>query len=149
MLSLSQVNKPFGDPEDGLQVEKGELRIVARGDEINALKEITTRVHFVNHEFAAKNRDVMRGFFRAHYRALEYMMDHKEDSAKIWIKNAELKLPESLVLKTWDFYNKAALAPKPIRGIPRTMEDAVKFNFLKQKLTQAEVDQLIDLSYLQ
>jgi hypothetical protein len=77
------------------------------------------------------------------------MMDHKEDSAKIWIKNAELKLPESLVLKTWDFYNKAALAPKPIRGIPRTMEDAVKFNFLKQKLTQAEVDQLIDLSYLQ
>ena len=105
-------------------------------------------VKIANHEFAAKKRDAMRGFFRAHQRAVEYMMDHKEDSAKIWVKKAQLKLPESAVLKTWDFYHKAALAPKPIRGIAQTMEDAVKFNFLKQKLTQAEVDQLIDLSYL-
>jgi NitT/TauT family transport system substrate-binding protein len=131
------------------RVEKGELRIVARGDEINALKEITTRVHFVNHEFAAKNRDAVRGFFRAHQKAVEYMMDNKADTAKIWVKKAELKLPESAVLKTWDFYNKGALTAKPIRGIPQTMDDAVKFNFLKQKLTQAELDQLIDLSYLQ
>jgi NitT/TauT family transport system substrate-binding protein len=130
------------------RVEKGELRIVARGDEIQALKEVTTRVHFVNQEFAAKNRDAMRGFFRAHQRAVQYMMDNKEESARIWMKKAELKLPESAVLKTWDFYNKAALAAKPIRGLSQTMEDAVKFNFLKQKLTQAELDQLIDLSYL-
>ena len=131
------------------RVEKGELRIVARGDEINALREITTRVHFVNHDFAAKHRDAMRGFFRAHQRAVEYMMDNKEETARIWIKKAELKLPESAVLKTWDFYSKPALAAKPIRGIPQTMESAVKFNFLKQALTKAEIDQLIDLSYLQ
>ena len=31
-------------------VEKGELRVVVKGDEIAALKEITPRVHFVNNE---------------------------------------------------------------------------------------------------
>ena len=131
------------------RVEKGELRIAARGDEITALKEITSRVHFVNSDYALKNPAAVRGFFRAHQRAVEYMMDHKEETAKIWIRKADLKIPESAVLKTWDFYNKPAMAAKPIRGLQQTIDDAIRFNFLKQPLTQAEINSLIDLSYLQ
>ena len=131
------------------RVEKGELRIAARGDEITALKEITSRVHFINSDYAAKNPNAVRGFFRAHQRAVEYMMDHKEETTKIWIRKADLKIPESAVLKTWDFYNKPAMAAKPIRGLQQTIDDAIRFNFLKQPLTQAEINSLIDLSYLQ
>jgi NitT/TauT family transport system substrate-binding protein len=130
------------------RVEKGELRVVVRGEEITAMKEITARVHFVNNDFAAKNPDAIRGFFRAQQRALEYMFDHKEDTAKIWIRRAELKFPESAVLKTWDYYNKAAMTLKPIRGLQTTIEDGIRNNFLKQPLTQAEINSLIDLSYL-
>ena len=36
------------------RVEKGELRVVVRGDEIAAMKDITARVHFTNNDFAAK-----------------------------------------------------------------------------------------------
>ena len=131
------------------KVEKGELRIAVRGHEITALKEITSRVHFINSEYAAKNRDAVRGFFRAHQRAVEYMMDHKEETTKIWIRKADLKLSESAVLKTWEFYNKPAMAAKPIRGLQQTIDDAIRFNFLKQPLTQADINSLIDLSYLQ
>jgi len=131
------------------KVEKGELRIAVRGHEITALKEITSRVHFINSEYAAKNRDAVRGFFRAHQRAVEYMMDHKEETTKIWIRKADLKLSESAVLKTWEFYNKPAMAAKPIRGLQQTIDDAIRLNFLKQPLTQAEINSLIDLSYLQ
>jgi NitT/TauT family transport system substrate-binding protein len=130
------------------RVEKGELRVVVRGEEITAMKEITARVHFVNNDFAAKNPDAIRGFFRAQQRALEYMFDHKEDTAKIWIRRAELKFPESAVLKTWDYYNKAAMTLKPIRGLQTTIEDGIRNNFLKQPLTQAEINNLIDLSYV-
>ena len=131
------------------RVEKGEVRVVVRGDEITALKEITSRVHFMNSDFAAKNPDPVRGFFRAHQRAVEYMMDHKEETTKIWIRKADLKLPESAVLKTWDYYNKAAMTGKPIRGLQATIEDGIRNNFLKQPLTQAELNSLVDLSYLQ
>ncbi|HJX11675.1 MAG TPA: ABC transporter substrate-binding protein, partial [Candidatus Binatia bacterium] len=131
------------------KVEKGELRIAVRGDEITALKEITSRVHFINGDYAAKNPDAVRGFFRAHQRAVEYMLDHKEETTKIWIRKADLKLPESAVLKTWEFYNKPAMAAKPIRGLQQTIDDAIRLNFLKQPLTQAEINSLIDLSYLQ
>ena len=130
------------------RVEKGEVRVVMRGDEITALKEITTRVHFVNSDFAAKQPEVVRGFFRAQQRAVEYMMDHREETTKIWIPKAELKLPESAVLKTWDFYSKPAMTLKPIRGVQTTMEDAIRFKFLQQPLSKAELDRLIDLSYL-
>jgi NitT/TauT family transport system substrate-binding protein len=130
------------------RVEKGELRVVVRGEEITAMKEITARVHFVNNDFAAKNPSAVRGFFRAQQRALEYMFDHKEDTAKIWIRRAELKFPESAVLKTWDYYNRAAMTLKPIRGLQATIEDGIRNKFLTQPLTQAEINNLIDLSFL-
>jgi NitT/TauT family transport system substrate-binding protein len=130
------------------KVEKGELRVVVRGEEINAMKEISARVHFTNNDFAAKNPDAVRGFFRAQQRALDYMFDHKEETAKIWIRRAELKFPESAILKTWDYYNKAAMTLKPIRGLQATIEDGIRNKFLTQPLTQAEINALIDLSFL-
>jgi len=131
------------------RVEKGELRVVVRGDEIAAMKDITARVHFTNNDFAARSPEAVRGFFRAQQRALDYMFEHKEDTARIWIRRAELKFPESAVLKTWDYYTRAAMNLKPLRGMQTIIEDGIKNNFLKQPLTQAELNQLIDLSHLQ
>jgi len=130
------------------RVEKGELRVVARGDEIVAMRELSARVHFTNNDFAAKNPDAVRGFFRAQQRALDYMFEHKEDTAKIWIRRAEMKYPESAVLKTWDYYNRAAMSLKPIRGLQAIIDDGIRNKFLTQPLTQAELNSLIDLSFL-
>jgi ABC-type nitrate/sulfonate/bicarbonate transport system substrate-binding protein len=130
------------------RVDKGELRVVVKGEEITALREITPRVHFVNTGFAAKNPDAVRGFFRAQQKALDYMFENKADAAKIWIRRAELKFPEPAVLKTWDFYNRAAMALKPIRGVQETIEDGIRNKFLNQPLSPAELKNLIDLSFL-
>jgi NitT/TauT family transport system substrate-binding protein len=130
------------------RVDKGELRVVVKGVDLASLKDITPRVHFLNNEFAAKNPDAVRGFFRAQQKALDYMFENKADTAKIWIRRAELKFPESAVLKTWDYYSRAAMALKPIRGLQATIEDGIRNKFLTQPLTQAEVNALIDLSFL-
>jgi NitT/TauT family transport system substrate-binding protein len=129
-------------------VEKGDLRVIIKGEEIAAMKEITPRVHFLNTAFAAKNPDAVRGFFRAQQRALDYMFEHKEDTAKIWIRRAEMKYPEAAILRTWDYYSRAAMTLKPIRGLQATIDDGVRNKFLTQPLTQAEINNLIDLSYL-
>jgi NitT/TauT family transport system substrate-binding protein len=130
------------------RVEKGELRVVVKGDELKSLKDITPRVHFLNNEFAAKNPEVVRGFFRAQQKALDYMFQNKADTARIWIRRADLKFPESAVLKTWDYYSREAMALKPIRGLQATIEDGIRNKFLTQPLTQAEINALIDLSFL-
>ncbi len=130
------------------RVEKGELRVVVRGEEIAAMKDITPRVHFLNNDFAAKNPDAVRGFFRAQQKALDYMFENKADTAKIWIRRADLKFPESAVLKTWDYYSRAAMALKPIRGLQATIEDGIRNKFLTQPLTQQEINALVDLNFL-
>lgn len=130
------------------RVEKGEIRIVVKGSEIIALNDLTMRVHFANADFARKQPEALKGFLRAHQKAVDFMFESPRETTKIWIRRAELKLPEATVLKTWEFYSRAALAAKPVRGVEKTMEDAVKFKFLKAPLSQAEVAKLIDLSYL-
>jgi hypothetical protein len=78
------------------RVEKGELRIrraaTSRGKEIPAASISST---------ASMPRRILtvRGFFRAHQRAVEYMLDHKEETTKS-DSAADLKIPESAVLKT-------------------------------------------------
>ena len=129
-------------------VDKGVLRVVVKGDEITAMRDITPRVHFLNNDFTAKNPDAVRGFFRAQQRALDYMFEHKEDTAKIWIRRAEMKYPETAVLNTWDFYNRAAMSLKQIRGLQATIEDGIRNKFLTEPLTEAEIKSLIDLSFL-
>jgi NitT/TauT family transport system substrate-binding protein len=129
-------------------VEKGELRVVVKGGELTALRDITPRVHFLNNDFAAKNPEALRGFFRAQTKALDYMFENKTDTAKIWMRRAELKFPESAVLKTWDYYSRAAMALKPIRGLQATVEDGIRNKFLTQPLSEAEIKALIDLSFL-
>jgi hypothetical protein len=37
---------------------------------------------------------------------------------------------------------------KPIRGVQATIEDGIRNKFLTQPLTKAELDALIDLSFL-
>ena len=129
------------------QIEKGDIRIVFRGDEIQKFNDVTIRVTFANANFVEKNGDTVRAFFRAYQKTLDFMFDNRQETVKIWLKHG-LKSSEALALRSYDFYTKASVALKPVKGVQSTMEDAVKFNFLKQPLTQAELERLIDLRYL-
>jgi hypothetical protein len=40
------------------------------------------------------------------------------------------------------------MALKPIRGLQATIEDGIRNKFLSKPLTQAEIDSLIDLTFL-
>ena len=131
------------------RIEKGEIRVVFQASDIAKLRDVTIRANFVNADFAKKNPDAVKKFFRAYQKAVDFIFDKREEAAKIWIRRADLKLSEPMVLKAWDYFSKQAMALKPIKGIQATMEDAIKFKFLKQPLTQAELDRLIDLRYVQ
>lgn len=130
------------------RVEKGDIRIVVRGSEITALNDVTMRVHFANADFASKHPETLKAFLRAHKKAVDFIFENPKEATKIWIKHADLKMPEATVLKTWEFYNRAAMEAKPFKGIEKSMEDAVEFKFLKQPLSKPEIAKLFDASYL-
>lgn len=129
-------------------VDKGELRIVFKGAELERLREVTMRVTFGNVNFVEKNPQVVRAFFKAYQKAIDFIFENRQETVKIWIPFAKLKASEATVLKALEFYERPNLAFKPVKGIPTLMEDAIKFNFMKQPLSQAELDRLIDYRYL-
>jgi NitT/TauT family transport system substrate-binding protein len=148
-VKTGQAEAGFAAPPFFLDlIEKGELRIVFRGDAVKKYSDVTMRVTFAHANFVEKNPETARAFMRALQKAQDFMFDNREETVKIWIRRANLKLSESTLIKVYDFYTRESVALKPIRGIQTTMEDAVKFKFLKEPLSQAELDRLIDLSHL-
>ena len=129
-------------------VEKGEVRIVFKGADLERLRDVTMRVTFANASFVEKNPETVRAFFKAYQKAMDYIFENRQEAARIWIPFAKLKLSEAALVNIIGFYDRANVAFKPVKGLPILMEDAVKFNFLKQPMTQAELDRLIDLRYL-
>jgi len=88
------------------------------------------RVHFINSDFAKKYPDGVKGFLRGHQKALDFIFRNPRETTKIWMKMADIKLPEAIVLKTWDFYRRSQLVAKPIKGMQTTMQDAIEFKHL-------------------
>jgi NitT/TauT family transport system substrate-binding protein len=129
-------------------IEKGEVRIVFRGTELERLRDVTMRVTFANANFVEKNPETVRAFFKAYQKAMDFILEHRQEAARIWIPFAKLKASEATLVRAMESYERANVAFKPVKGIPTLMEDAVKFKFLKQPMTQAELDRLIDLRYL-
>ncbi len=129
-------------------VEKGEVHIVFKGTELERLRDVTMRVTFASTSFVEKNPETVRAFFRAYQKAFDFIFANRQETAKIWIPFAKLRVSEATLLKVLDLYERSNVAFKPVKGLSTTMEDAIKFNFLKQPLSQADLDRLIDLRYL-
>ena len=129
-------------------VEKGEIRIVFKGADLERLRDVTMRVTFANTSFVEKNPETVRAFFKAYQKAMDFIFENRQEAARIWIPFAKLKLSEAALVNIIGFYDRANVAFKPVKGLPVLMEDAVKFNFLKQPLSQADLDRLIDLRFV-
>lgn len=130
------------------EVEKGVTRIVVRGAEVTPLKDITIRVNAANSNFAEKNPEAVAAYLRALDRAHDFMYSNKTEAVAIWKQRAELTLPDSILLKTWDYYPREALRLGPIKGIEENNKLAVQFGQLDKPLTKEQLDTLITPRFL-
>jgi NitT/TauT family transport system substrate-binding protein len=130
------------------ELKKGNIRILFRGDDIPGLSEITIRVNLARDDFVKKQPNALRGFLAATRNAIQFIFANPDEAAKIWIKNAQLKEPLEVVKEAWKFYSPKAMALAPIQGLDRSLEDAVKFKFLKKPFSREALNQAIDLNYL-
>jgi len=127
-------------------VKKGTLRIVARGSDFPDLQGITFRVNIGNADYLKKNPSVARGFFRAYQKALDYNYDNLKTVIPEFAKLN--KIPTEIAEESLKFHPRKGVALAPVAGLEYQVEKAVEFGFLKQKLTQQQLDDLVDLSYL-
>jgi NitT/TauT family transport system substrate-binding protein len=139
-----QIDAGWASPPFGLaQLEKGEIRIIARGSDVPATRDQTVRVHIANADVVARRRDVIARYMRAYRESLDFLYDNPE-GARIYAQYA--KVSETLAIRIRDeFLPKAAEQPDVVSGIDAITQDAITFKVLQAPLTKEQLAELIQI----
>jgi NitT/TauT family transport system substrate-binding protein len=119
------------------------IRIIARGSDVAATRQLTTRVLITHAEVLVQKKAAVEAFLAAYRDTIDWMYASPE-AITVFAQFAGIS--ESATKRTRDeFFPKAALDPGIITGLPELMADAVQFKFLQAPLTQDQLAQLIQI----
>lgn len=127
------------------RVNKGDIRIIARGSEAKTLDGMTVRVHIANSNFLKRKRGLVKKFMQGFVQATAWAYANQDKAAIRFAKN--MKSTPELAKEGIKFYPQEALRIAPIRGVDRIVKLAVKYKFLEKPLSKAQLDELIDIVY--
>lgn len=127
------------------RVEKGDIRIIARGSEAKSLADMTVRVHVANANFLREKRELARKFIMGYVQGVDWAYAN-QDKAGARFAEAMKATPE-MAKEAIKFYPKESLTVAPIRGVDKMVALSVQYNFLKEPLTEAQLKELIDIVY--
>jgi NitT/TauT family transport system substrate-binding protein len=137
-IDIGWAAAPFGLD----QVDKT-IRIVARGSDVAATRQLTTRVLIAHAETLAQKKATIAQFLAAYRETIDWMYAGPE-AIKIFAEFAGIS--ESAAKRARDeFFTKAALDPGTVTGLPEMMADAVQFKFLQAPLTQDQLAQIVQI----
>jgi NitT/TauT family transport system substrate-binding protein len=119
------------------QVADGKARIIARGSDVEAIRNQTIRVNVANANALKQKRDAFVRYIRALSRAIDwaYTGDAAIDAY------AEIaKVPRAAAQRTRDeFYPKESLQLGEVQGLDLTLKQAVEFKYISAPMTVADV----------
>jgi NitT/TauT family transport system substrate-binding protein len=128
------------------RVEKGEIRIIARGSEAASLSNMTVRVHIANANFLRDKRELARKYMMGFAQGIDWAYANQDQSVPRFAKAMGDVTPE-MAKEAIQFYPKEALKIAPIQGVDKMVALSVQYNFLKEPLTEAQLKELIDIVY--
>ena len=136
-----QVDVGWAAPPFGLdQLDKGDIRRIAGGNDADVFKGQTVRLNIANASFLASKKDVVSRYMKAYRETIEAMY---KDPAILKLYADWLQISEAKAKRTRDdFFPPPAIEPDKIVGLDMIVKDAVALKFTAAELTQ---DQLADL----
>jgi NitT/TauT family transport system substrate-binding protein len=142
MAMTGQIDIGRGAAPFGLDlVDKGEIRIIARGSEIAARANQTVRVCIANVPTLENRKDTVAAFMQGYREALDWMYS---DPSALKAYEEFSHVPERLMTRWRDeFFPKAALWPDEIKGLDITLADALKTKFIAKPFTDEQVKDLV------
>ena len=125
------------------QIEDGQIRIIATGNEVASMRDQTVRVQVANAHLMTDRKDVFLRFVRAYRESLDWIF---ADPQAIKMYSATNKIPEALVKKTTsEFQTRQGMQFDKISGVDGIMADGVKLKFLDAPLTKEQLSELIQI----
>ena len=137
-----QVDVGWSSPPFGFEaIDKGQIRIVARANDVPAIRGQTIRTLIAHVRFVEARRPVLDRFMAAYRETVDWMYAG-DDALKVYA--AFIGQPVETARRVRDgFFPKSIIAPDEMKGLDLLMADAVKFKTLPAPLTEAQVKQMI------
>ena len=130
--------------DPGLDEEAAErIRIVARGTDLPALADQTTRVNIANAAWLRDNRDAAVRFARAYNRSLAFA--YSDPQAVTWFAEG-LGIDPAVARRVRDaYYPAAAMQPDVMKGLPATLRDMLDQKRVPPGTTVEQLAPAIDM----
>src|SRR5919199_758946 len=87
-------------------------------------------------------------FLEVQQRAWDWIFDNPEEAVRLWKEAEELAESEEVLLTSFDYYDRETMRLAPLDGQETLVEDARRFGFLEDDLSEGQINELFDLSYL-
>jgi len=116
-------------------VDDGRIRIIARGNEVPELRDLTSRLIIVNTAGLERRREVLARFMAAYRATLDWLYS---DPQAIKAYAAWSGLPETIAARAPEFMTRRNMDPTRITGLDAIMRDAVQFKYIPAALTEAQ-----------
>ncbi len=124
-------------------VKSGKVNIVARGNDLEEIRDTTVRVNFANENSLKTKRDLFVKFSEAYVKSLEWAYAN-EKALDYFAEAAEV--PRDVAKESRDqFYPKEALQPFEIRGLKTSLKQALDFKFIPKEMSEKDVAGLFDI----
>ncbi len=139
-----QVDIGFSTPPFGLDaLAEGRARLIALANDLPSVRNQTVRLIIANATDLAKRRDVYDRFIKAYREVIDWMYS---DPMAIEAFGKYASIPPATAKTVRDqFYPKTMLQMDEVKGMPELMQDAITFKYIPAALTQAQLDELLQL----
>jgi NitT/TauT family transport system substrate-binding protein len=124
-------------------VEAGKLVIVARGSEVESLRDETVRVNIAHVDALKTKRDAIVRFTRAYKRAIDWAYS---DPRAIDIFAETMKVARPVAQRAVDeFYPKTMFQMGEVRGLDKSLREAYETKRIPSPMTPDQVSGMLDI----
>jgi NitT/TauT family transport system substrate-binding protein len=128
-------------------INEGKVRIVARASEAAELKDQTIRANLASVNALKNRREALTKFMQVIQKSIDWAYGEGHNKAvEIFAKNMKVT-PEIAKQAVDGFYPKSAMQIGEIKGLDRSLKDALDYKFIASPKTQQDVAGLFDIVY--
>jgi NitT/TauT family transport system substrate-binding protein len=137
-----QIDVGWAAAPDGLdQLDRGDIRYIANGNDALIFKDQTVRVNITNARTLRTRRDAIERFVKAYRETARWLY---ADDAALTVYAEWLGIALAKARRTRDeFYPWEAVDPDRIIGLDSIVLDAVDLKYLTTPLTKGQLDELV------
>ena len=139
-----QIDVGWSAPPFGIdQLDKGEIRRIATGNDAAVFKGQTVRTLTTNVKALTTRKAAIEKFMKAYRETIDWLYS-SDDALKVY--SEWINIPVAKLKRTRDeYFTKAAVDPDKIVGVEVIVKDAVMLKFTATELTTAQLSELIQI----